>query len=128
MRDLSAELLVKPGAKVRLPKIDPSSTHGHHKDGAIPQLTKNLDKLSVLQYRLYAEARRSLLIVLQGIDAGGKDGTVRHVMSGFNPQGASVTSFKVPAGEEKQHDYLWRVHKAVPKFGEIGIFNRSHYE
>jgi PPK2 family polyphosphate:nucleotide phosphotransferase len=125
---LADELLVKPGMKVRLSKIDPSDTHGKHKDAAESQLAKNLERLSILQYRLYAESRRSLLVVLQGIDAGGKDGTIRHVMSGFNPQGASVTSFKVPAGEEKQHDYLWRVHKAVPKFGEIGIFNRSHYE
>jgi PPK2 family polyphosphate:nucleotide phosphotransferase len=128
MRDLAAELLVKPGTKVRLAKIDPSSTHGKHKVAAAAQLTKNLDRLSILQYRLYAESKRSLLVVLQGIDAGGKDGTIRHVMAGFNPQGASVTSFKVPAGEERQHDYLWRIHKAVPKFGEIGIFNRSHYE
>ena len=128
MRNLPTELLVAPGSKVRLAKIDPSDTHGKHKDACDEQLTKNLDKLSILQYRLYAESKRSLLIVLQGIDAGGKDGTIRHVMSGFNPQGASVTSFKVPAGEETQHDYLWRVHKAVPKFGEIGIFNRSHYE
>ena len=128
MTDLAHELLVTPGAKVRLAKIDPSSTHGKQKAAAEEQLTKNLDKLSLLQYRLYAESKRSLLLVLQGIDAGGKDGTIRHVMSGFNPQGASVTSFKVPAGEETQHDYLWRVHKAVPKFGEIGIFNRSHYE
>jgi PPK2 family polyphosphate:nucleotide phosphotransferase len=128
MRNLPAELLVKPGTKVRLAKIDPSSTHGHEKAACANQLTKNLDRLSILQYRLYAEAGRSLLVVLQGIDAGGKDGTIRHVMSGFNPQGARVTSFKVPAGDEKQHDYLWRVHANVPKFGEIGIFNRSHYE
>ena len=128
MRDLGAELLVKPGTKVRLSKIDPSNTHGQQKAVAEAHLTKNLDSLSVLQHRLYAESRRSLLIVLQGIDAGGKDGTVRHVMSGFNPQGANVTSFKVPAGAEKQHDYLWRIHNAVPKNGEIGIFNRSHYE
>jgi len=66
--------------------------------------------------------------VLQGIDAGGKDGTIRHVMSGLNPQGVTVTSFKVPEGEEKRHDYLWRVHRAVPEWGDIGIFNRSHYE
>ena len=128
MRDLAVELLVKPGTKVRLDKIDPSNTHGKQKAAAEAQLTKNLDRLSILQYRLYAESRRSLLIVLQGIDAGGKDGTIRHVMSGFNPQGANVTSFKVPAGDEKLHDYMWRVHKAVPKFGDIGIFNRSHYE
>ena len=128
MTHLPAQLLIQPGSKVRLDKIDPSATHGHTKDAAEEHLSKNLDRLGILQYRLYAEAKRSLLIVLQGIDAGGKDGTIRHVMSGFNPQGASVTSFKVPAGEEKQHDYLWRIHKAVPKLGEIGIFNRSHYE
>jgi PPK2 family polyphosphate:nucleotide phosphotransferase len=81
-----------------------------------------------MQNVLYAESRRSVLIVLQGIDAGGKDGTIRHVMSGLNPQGVSVTSFKVPEGEEKRHDYLWRVHRAVPEWGKIGIFNRSHYE
>lgn len=89
---------------------------------------KNIDRLSVLQYLLYAEGRRSLLVVLQGIDAGGKDGTIRHVMSGLNPQGVNVTSFKVPEGAEKRHDYLWRVHNAIPEYGKIGIFNRSHYE
>ena len=128
MRDLATELLIRPGSKVKLAQIDPSDTLGKQKAAAGEHLTKNLDKLGILQYRLYAESKRSLLIVLQGIDAGGKDGTIRHVMSGFNPQGASVTSFKVPAGAEKQHDYLWRVHTAVPKYGEIGIFNRSHYE
>src|SRR5205823_5773298 len=73
-------------------------------------------------------AKRSVLVVLQGLDASGKDGTIRHVMTGLNPQGVTVMSFKVPDGEEKRHDYLWRVHKAVPEFGKIGIFNRSHYE
>lgn len=82
----------------------------------------------MLQYLLYAEAKRSVLVVLQGIDAGGKDGTIRHVMTGLNPQGVRVTPFKVPEGEEKRHDYLWRVHKAIPEYGQIGIFNRSHYE
>jgi len=91
-------------------------------------LAKNLEQLSVLQYLLYAEGKGAVLVVLQGIDAGGKDGTIRHVMSGLNPQGVTVTPFKVPEGEEKRHDYLWRVHKAVPPYGDIGIFNRSHYE
>jgi PPK2 family polyphosphate:nucleotide phosphotransferase len=77
---------------------------------------------------LYAESRRAVLVVLQGIDAAGKDGTIRNVMSGLNPQGVSVTSFKAPDGPEKRHDYLWRVHNAVPESGKIGIFNRSHYE
>jgi PPK2 family polyphosphate:nucleotide phosphotransferase len=81
-----------------------------------------------LQFRLYAENKQALLIVLQAMDAGGKDGTIRHVMGGLNPQGCRVSSFKKPVGEEAQHHFLWRVHKAVPAKGEIAIFNRSHYE
>jgi polyphosphate kinase 2 (PPK2 family) len=128
MAQLSKVLLVKPGSRIKLADFDPSGTYGVEKEAAAAQLEKNLDRLSVLQYLLYAESRRSLLVVLQGIDAGGKDGTIQHVMSGLNPQGVQVTSFKVPEGAEKRHDYLWRVHRAVPEFGEIGIFNRSHYE
>jgi PPK2 family polyphosphate:nucleotide phosphotransferase len=128
MAHLSKDLLVKPGSKMKLADVDTSGTHGIEKEAAAAQLEKNLDRLSVLQYLLYAESRRSLLVVLQGIDAGGKDGTIQHVMSGLNPQGVRVTSFKVPEGAEKRHDYLWRVHRAVPEFGQIGIFNRSHYE
>ena len=128
MKQLSKELLVKPGAHIKLADCDASDTLGIEKDAAAAQLEKNRECLSVLQYLLYAEARRSLLVVLQGIDAGGKDGTIQHVMSGLNPQGVRVTSFKVPEGAEKRHDYLWRVHRAVPEFGQIGIFNRSHYE
>ena len=81
-----------------------------------------------LQYRLFAENRRAVLVVLQAMDAAGKDGVVRHVMSGLNPQACRVTSFKVPSALEKQHDFLWRIHQAVPPTGEIGVFNRSHYE
>lgn len=128
MKHLARELIVAPGSKLNLEKFDPAATHGVDKKSAAGQLAKNLDRLSVLQYLLYAEARRSLLVVLQGIDAGGKDGTIRHVMSGLNPQGVDVTSFKVPEGAEKRHDYLWRIHRAVPEWGKIGIFNRSHYE
>src|ERR1039458_9630835 len=128
MAHLSKDLLVKPGSKMKLANVDTSGTHGIEKEAAAAQLEKNLDRLSVLQYLLYAESRRSLLVVLPGIDAGGKDGTIQHVMSGLNPQGVRVTSFKVPEGAEKRHDYLWRVHRAVPEFGQIGIFNRSHYE
>src|ERR1035438_4053647 len=128
MKQLSKELLVKPGSRIKLAGHDASDTLGIDKSAAAAQLDKNLERLSVLQYLLYAEARRSLLVVLQGIDAGGKDGTIRHVMSGLNPQGVSVTAFKVPEGAEKRHDYLWRVHQAVPEWGQIGIFNRSHYE
>src|ERR1017187_1815712 len=128
MKQLSKELLVKPGSRIKLAGHDASDTLGIDKSAAAAQLDKNLERLSVLQYLLYAEARRSLLVVLQGIDAGGKDGTIQHVMSGLNPQGVRVTSFKVPEGAEKRHDYLWRVHNAMPECGQIGIFNRSHYE
>ena len=128
MKQLSKELLVRPGSRIKLDDINPSHTHGISKSAAAAQLAKNLERLRVLQYLLYAEGKRSLLVVLQGIDAGGKDGTIRHVMSGLNPQGVDVTPFKVPEGQEKRHDYLWRVHQAVPEYGKIGIFNRSHYE
>ena len=86
------------------------------------------ERLIGLQERLWAEDRRSVLLVLQAMDGGGKDGAIRKVFSGVNPQGCVVTSFKVPSEEERQHDFLWRIHKAVPRRGEIGIFNRSHYE
>ena len=128
MKHLARELIVAPGSKIKLAKFDPGDTHGVDKTSAADQLATNCGRLSALQYRLYAEARRSLLVVLQGIDAGGKDGTIQHVMSGLNPQGVDVTSFKVPEGAEKRHDYLWRIHNAVPEWGKIGIFNRSHYE
>src|SRR5919199_274878 len=128
MKDLSKALRIPPGSKMKLSDIDPADTHGTAKADAAGLLAKNIERLSLLQYLLYAEAKRSVLVVLQGIDAGGKDGTIRHVMTGLNPQGVRVTAFKVPEGPEKRHDYLWRVHKAVPEFGEIGIFNRSHYE
>jgi PPK2 family polyphosphate:nucleotide phosphotransferase len=128
MKHLAHELIVHPGSKIKLNDIDPGTTHGYHKSGAGSHLVKNCERLGVLQYMLYAEARRSLLVVLQGIDAGGKDGTIRHVMTGLNPQGVTVSAFKVPEGKEKRHDYLWRVHNAVPEAGQLGIFNRSHYE
>jgi len=128
MKNLARELIVRPGSKFKLADIDAEDTHGIHKSAAPGHLQKNCERLSVLQYLLYAEARRSLLVVLQGIDAGGKDGTISHVMSGLNPQGVTVTSFKVPEGPERRHDYLWRVHQAIPEWGKIGIFNRSHYE
>jgi PPK2 family polyphosphate:nucleotide phosphotransferase len=128
MKRLAKELIVKPGSKTKLDKMDPGNTFGYAKEDAADHFTKNLERLSVLQYMLYAEAKRAVLVVLQGIDAGGKDGTIKHVMSGLNPQGVTVTSFKVPEGAEKRHDYLWRIHNAVPEWGKMGIFNRSHYE
>jgi PPK2 family polyphosphate:nucleotide phosphotransferase len=128
VKELVKRLLVKPDSRARLAKLDPDENFGIGKVEATEQLQVNVSRLSVLQYLLYAEAKRSVLVVLQGIDAGGKDGTIRHVMTGLNPQGVRVTPFKAPEGEEKRHDYLWRVHKAIPEYGQIGIFNRSHYE
>ena len=125
---LREALRVKPGSRVNLSRLDPDDTHGHDRDTADETLAKGLERLADLQERLWAEAKRRILIVLQGIDAAGKDGTIKHVMSGFNPAGVFVTSFKVPSEVERAHDYLWRVHPHVPGNGEIAIFNRSHYE
>jgi PPK2 family polyphosphate:nucleotide phosphotransferase len=123
------DLIATPGKKVKLDKWDPEDTLGWEKNHKMKaSLAKMIEKLDALQYLLYAEHKRALLIVLQGLDAAGKDGTIRHVMSGVNPQGCRVTSFKKPTSEEMTHDFLWRVHKAVPPIGDIGIFNRSHYE
>jgi PPK2 family polyphosphate:nucleotide phosphotransferase len=127
-RDLRAALVVKPGQRVRLAKLDPGNAHGFDKDSAAPLLEAQLARLTELQDRFWAESKRSVLIVLQGIDAAGKDGTIQKVMEAFNPQGCTVSAFKVPSTEELAHDYLWRIHKRVPGKGEIGIFNRSHYE
>jgi PPK2 family polyphosphate:nucleotide phosphotransferase len=125
----SSELIATPGKKIKLHKWDPNDTLGWDKGHKMKaSLAKSLEKLDALQYLLYAEHKIALLIVLQALDAGGKDGTVRHVMSGVNPQGCKVTSFKKPSAEELSHDFLWRIHKAVPPIGDIGIFNRSHYE
>lgn len=105
-----------------------NDTLGWDKDSAKEELVDVIDQMAFLQHRLMAEADQSLLIVLQGRDASGKDGLVRHVMTGMNPAGVRVVSFKVPAGVEKQHDYLWRCHAAVPARGVVGVWNRSHYE
>ena len=127
--ELAKSLRVVPGAKFRLADRSPGATPGvDGKKRAIPRIKKALERIEKLQYRLYAENQRALLVVLQGIDAAGKDGTIRHVMTGLNPQGCAVVPFKAPSPEEQDHDYLWRVHRAVPARGDIGIFNRSHYE
>ncbi|HZY44229.1 MAG TPA: polyphosphate kinase 2 family protein [Anaerolineae bacterium] len=120
---------VQPGHTVDLKDYDPNDTGPYRdKDDALDDLEKDRLKLIELQGRLYAEKKRSLLLVLQGTDTSGKDGTIRHVMSGVNPQGVHVTGFEVPSADELAHDYLWRVHHATPTRGRIGIFNRSHYE
>ncbi len=120
---------VKPGRAVRLAEIDPAWTGGFKdKDEAREALRRNIERMSKLQYRLYAQKKYALLIVLQGMDASGKDGTIRQVMSGLNPQSCCVKAFKEPTPEELDHDFLWRIHRVAPARGEIGIFNRSHYE
>lgn len=125
---LSERLVVRPGSKIRLVDIDPADTHGLTKAGTDRARADGLARLASLQDRLWAEAKHAVLVVLQGIDASGKDGTIRHVMGAFNPQGCVVSAFKVPTPIEMAHDFLWRVHQRVPGKGEIGIFNRSHYE
>lgn len=121
-------LKVEPGQKIKLADIDPADTAGLTKDAAKTALTQNIKRMAKLQEVLYAEGKHTLLIVLQAMDAGGKDGAIRSIMSGVNPQGVTVTSFKAPTAEELAHDFLWRIHQAVPARGMIGIFNRSHYE
>ncbi len=124
---------VKPGSRLSLKQIDPDETGDYRKndDGktaAKAETAKLIAQLDGLQERLYANAQRSLLIVLQGMDTSGKDGTIKSVMSGVNPQGCKVVAFKAPSKDELAHDFLWRVHREVPPKGYIGIFNRSHYE
>ncbi|ULH16922.1 polyphosphate kinase 2 family protein [Deinococcus sp. KNUC1210] len=119
---------VRGGKKLDLNDISTDETNGRSEEEAradAPQLQLRLAKL---QERLYAESKQSLLVVLQARDAGGKDGTVKHVFMGLNPQGVVVTSFKVPTPQEQSHDFLWRVHAHAPAAGMIGVFNRSHYE
>jgi PPK2 family polyphosphate:nucleotide phosphotransferase len=126
--DLRDALRVEPGTRVRLEKRDPGATFGHDKATALEATQAQLVRLRDLQDRLWAESKSAVLVVLQGIDAAGKDGTIAKVMEAFNPQGCPVTPFKVPNGEELAHDFLWRIHKRTPAKGEVGIFNRSHYE
>jgi PPK2 family polyphosphate:nucleotide phosphotransferase len=120
---------VEPGERVSLATVDPGETeHYEKKKDVARELEKQRRRIQDLQERLYAENQQGLLIVLQAVDTGGKDGTIKHVFSGVNPQGCRVSSFKIPSAEEANHDFLWRYHKSVPARGRIGIFNRSHYE
>ncbi len=125
--DLEARFRV-PARDFRLADHDPGDTAGLDKDDSADRRATDLERLAALQERLYAESRQSLLVVFQAMDAAGKDGTIEHVMSGVNPQGVRVTSFKQPSQTELDHDWLWRCSAALPARGEIGIFNRSQYE
>ncbi len=130
VEEFIAPFRVTPGSQVNLARdFDPSFKAGvkKKKDG-VALLSGGVRLLSEYQTRLAAQDSWGVLVVLQALDAAGKDGTIRHVMSGVNPQGVSVHSFKVPSSEELDHDYLWRYARRLPARGEIGIFNRSHYE
>lgn len=115
-------------APLDLTKTPSRATSEFHKEHTLRELKRIRQELIELQYRLYAENRRSVLVVLQGMDASGKDGLIRRVFSGLNPQGVKVHSFKEPTAEELAHDFLWRVHQQVPRRGMLQVFNRSHYE
>ncbi|HEY0519713.1 MAG TPA: polyphosphate kinase 2 family protein [Ilumatobacteraceae bacterium] len=123
-----AALRVSNTKSFQLKKCETDDKLGWHKEKATIELEEIKVKLDELQQRLFAENRRSVLLVLQARDAAGKDGTIRSIFSGLNPAGVTVTGFKAPAGTETMHDYLWRVHAACPPRGDIGVFNRSHYE
>lgn len=127
--NLSKRFKVVPGSKVTLKKIDSSFEGGHesHK-AAEEEIAHYQQKLRELQDLLYSERKHSLLICLQALDTGGKDGVINHVLGAMNPQGCRVAEFKAPSAEELAHDFLWRAHKAAPAQGEVVIFNRSHYE
>ena len=126
--DDSLAIRVPPGAKVRLRDHDPADVRGMKRDQAEQRLAQSGDEFAEMQELLYGAARQSVLIVLQGMDTSGKDGSIRHVMSPINPQGCSVVAFKQPAAADLAHDFLWRIHPYAPARGMIGIFNRSHYE
>lgn len=125
---LPSALVVKPGSKVTLSEHKPDFTTGDNKSIAKCILEGNTKKIANLQRKLYAQKKYALLVVLQGMDASGKDGTIRHVLKKIDPQGQQVTPFRVPTSDELMHDYLWRIHKHIPPKGTIGVFNRSHYE
>jgi PPK2 family polyphosphate:nucleotide phosphotransferase len=125
---MAQPLTPKPGSKFKLSDFDPGYKGDEDKDAALAELAENVAKTDELAYKLYAENRRAVLIVLQGMDTSGKDGTIRHVLSGIDPQSFQITNFKQPSIEELDHGFLWRIHHAVPRRGNIGVFNRSHYE
>lgn len=129
MRNFLKKFVVKPGSRIKLRDVD-AGYHGRHEshEQAMPDIQAHIQHMDKLQYLMYAERKHSLLIVLQGLDAAGKDGVIRHILSGMNPEGCRVAGFKKPTPQELDHDFLWRVHPQAPARGEVAIFNRSHYE
>jgi PPK2 family polyphosphate:nucleotide phosphotransferase len=127
--DFGKRFWIEPGSKVDFSAIDPGFHEPHANDvEAAADLQHNLTRITKLQRELYAERKHALMIVLQGIDGAGKDGTCWHVIGAMDPQGVQVTGFKQPTAEEREHDFLWRVHPHAPRLGDVAIFNRSHYE
>ena len=129
--ELSGKFLVRPGKmakKLKLKDWDADYHVNKNKEDVEKELTVFSREMSELQYKLFADNRHALVIILQGVDASGKDGTIRHVMAALNPQSCYVKAFKVPTTEEFSHDYLWRIHTAIPAKGQVAVFNRSHYE
>jgi PPK2 family polyphosphate:nucleotide phosphotransferase len=128
-RDLAARFRIEPGTRAHLGRRDPADASAFaDRKAAEAHCAKDAAAINELQDRLYAEGRRALLVVLQGVDTSGKDGAIRHVFNATGPLGVTVTSFRRPSEEELAHDFLWRIHPACPRRGTIGIFNRSHYE
>lgn len=126
---MSSPHRLEPGRAIKLKKISTEGKDWHDdRDAAEKEFRKLRDEFVLWQWRLYAEGQRRLLIIFQAMDAGGKDGAIRNVFQGVNPQGVRVTSFKTPSADELAHDFLWRIHRAVPATGMIEVFNRSHYE
>lgn len=128
MKNFSNYFLAKPGQKHKVKDFSTDFTGDLDKESCVKLLQDNIELLTELQDKLYAHNKYSLLIIFQAMDAAGKDGTIKHVMSGVNPQGCQVFSFKQPSAEELDHDYMWRIARCYPERGRIGIFNRSHYE
>ena len=124
----SSIVTARPRRKIKLSKIDPEDTGGFDKQEALEKFTQLREKISQLQEILYAEHRRSLLLIFQAMDTGGKDGAIKNLCAGLNPAGIRINDFKAPSQEELAHDFLWRAHKATPATGMIGVWNRSHYE
>ena len=128
-RELVKPFQIADGSRFRLKDFDPADTMGvKSKEHAQKDLERGIARLAALQEKLYAQDRWAILIILQAMDAAGKDGTIKHVMSGVSPEGCQVYSFKAPSAEELQHDFLWRTSRCLPETGHIGIFNRSYYE
>jgi PPK2 family polyphosphate:nucleotide phosphotransferase len=127
--DYRKKFLVEPGRKIKLSKVDAAyKGKGITEEDALEEIKKDCKRIAKQQFLMYSEKKHSLLIVLQAMDAGGKDGTVNHVMASMNPQGTVVTGFKGPSSEDLEHDFLWRIHPHAPRKGDVAIFNRSHYE